>query len=166
MLEPSFHIGIFFVGRVAKYYIDIVTCLILIMSIGGLQCTTQKNIFASKWTSPLQTLGLDIFTCHMTKKWNTFTKDQIKRTRMFFFKTKKGVMELEKDNCWLVWTHNSYPWVWRREIMQFKFQESWIVFLIGLVACVTSVNITCPCFAKLSNWIGDWWCWRWWWKGT
>jgi hypothetical protein len=69
-------------------------------------------------------MRLDIFIGHMTNKWNTFMKDQIKRTRMFFFKAKKGVMELEKDNYWHVWTHNSCPWLWRREIMQFKFQES------------------------------------------
>jgi hypothetical protein len=66
---------------------------------GGLQCTTQKNIFASKWIGPLQIIRLDIFTRNMTKKWNNFMKDKIKRTHMFFFKTKKGVMELDKDNC-------------------------------------------------------------------
>ncbi len=60
-------------------------------------------------------------------------------------------MELDKDNCWLVWTHNSCPWVWRHEIMQFKFQESWTVFLIGFMACDINVNIICPWFAKLSN---------------
>jgi hypothetical protein len=125
---------------------------------------TKKKI-ASKWTGPCQIIRLDIFTRHMTKKWNNFMKDKIKRTCMFFFKTKKGVMELNKDNCWLVWT-NSCPWVWRCEIMQFKFQKSKIVFLKGFVACVINVNITCPFFAKLSNWIGAWWCWRWWWKRT
>jgi hypothetical protein len=35
--------------------------------------------------------------------------------------------------------------------MQFKFQDNRIVFLIGFVACVINVNITCPCFAELSN---------------
>lgn len=70
---------------------------------------------------------------------------------MYFFKAKKGVMELDNYNSWHVWTHNSCPWLQRREIMQFKFQESWIVFFIGFVACITNVNITCPCFAKLSN---------------
>jgi hypothetical protein len=166
MQEPSFHTGVFFVRRITKYHINIVTCLILIMLMGGLQCTTQNNISISRWIGPLQTIRLDIFTGHMIEKWNIFMKDHIKRTCMFFLEAKKGVMELDEDSCWPIWAHNSYPWLWTCEIMQLKFQDSWIVFLTSFVACVTHVNISCPCFTKLSNQIGAWWCWRWWWKGT
>lgn len=54
---------------------------------------------------------------------------------MFFLEAKKGVMELDKDSCWPIWAHNSYPWLWTHEIMQLKFQDSWIVFLTSFVAC-------------------------------
>lgn len=45
----------------------------------------------------------DIFSGQVTDKWRAFMKDQIKRARMFFDRSEKGVGELDKDSRWPVW---------------------------------------------------------------
>eukprot|EP00250_Pteridium_aquilinum_P000622 c10739_g1_i1 orf=212-1447(+) len=45
----------------------------------------------------------DIFAGQVTDKWKAFMKDQIRRARMFFDVSEKGVGELDKDSRWPVW---------------------------------------------------------------
>ncbi|KAA8526190.1 hypothetical protein F0562_008071 [Nyssa sinensis] len=46
----------------------------------------------------------DIFTAKVTDKWRNFMKGQIKRARMFFDEAEKGVVELNSESRWPVWT--------------------------------------------------------------
>ncbi|XP_022759397.1 phytoene synthase 2, chloroplastic isoform X2 [Durio zibethinus] len=45
----------------------------------------------------------DIFAGKVTDKWRNFTKEQIKRARMFFDEAEKGVTELTASSRWPVW---------------------------------------------------------------